>query len=146
MDAVSRTPVPVNEPVRQYQPGSHERAVLESKIKELAGQQAELTMTIAGRQQMPDGEKIDVVQPHNKAHVHVGRVAELAEQAAPGWRALGFEDRAAIFLRAAELLARPWRATVNAATILGQSKSPYQAERKSTRLNSSHSSISYAVF
>src|SRR6266705_6180908 len=69
MDAVSRTPVPVNEPVRQYQPGSHERAVLESKIKELAGQQAELTMTIAGRQQMAGGEKIDVVQPHNKAHV-----------------------------------------------------------------------------
>ena len=53
MDAVSRTPVPVNEPVRQYQPGSHERAVLESKIKELAGQRAELTMTIGDRQQMP---------------------------------------------------------------------------------------------
>ena len=50
MDAVSRTPAPVNEPVRQYQPGSHERAALESKIKELAGQRAELTMTIAGRQ------------------------------------------------------------------------------------------------
>ncbi|SRR6266571_5387960 len=138
MDAVSRTPVPVNEPVRQYQPGSHERAVLESKIKELAGQQAELTMTIAGRQQMPDGEKIDVVQPHNKAHVlgqfghatdvDVAAAVYAAKQAAPGWRALGFEDRAAIFLRAAELLARPWRATVNAATILGQSKSPYQAE------------------
>ena len=59
MDAVSRTPGPVNEPVRQYQPGSHERAVLESKIKELAGQRAELTMTIGGRQQMPDGEKIE---------------------------------------------------------------------------------------
>ena len=52
MDAVSRTPVPVNEPVRQYQPGSHERAALEAKIKELAGQQTELTMTIAGRQHM----------------------------------------------------------------------------------------------
>ena len=69
MDAVSRTPVPVNEPVRQYQPGSHERAALESKIKELAGQRAELTMTIAGRQQMPAGEKINVVQPHNYRHV-----------------------------------------------------------------------------
>ena len=65
MDAVSRTPVPVNEPVRQYQPGSHERAVLESKIKELAGQRAELTMTIGGHQQMAAGEKINVVQPHN---------------------------------------------------------------------------------
>jgi 1-pyrroline-5-carboxylate dehydrogenase len=140
MDAVSRTPVPVNEPVRQYQPGSHERAVLESKIKELAGQQAELTMTIGGRQQMPDGgdDLIEVVQPHNKAHVlgRLGNATDVdvaaaiyaAKLAAPGWRALSFDDRAAVFLKAAELLAGPWRATINAATILGQSKSPYQAE------------------
>ena len=139
MDAVSRTPVPVNEPVRHYQPGSQERAVLESKIKELAGQRAELTMTIGGRQQMPDGgDLIEVVQPHNKAHVlgHYGNATDVdvaaaifaAKQAAPGWRALSFDDRAAIFLKAAELLAGPWRATVNAATILGQSKSPFQAE------------------
>src|SRR6201987_5683161 len=74
MDAVSRTPVPVNEPVRQYQPGSHERAALESKLKELAGQRAELTMTIAGRQQMGAGQPVEVVQPHNRAHV-LGRLA-----------------------------------------------------------------------
>src|SRR6266480_4082925 len=138
MDAVSRTPVPVNEPVRQYQPGSHERAALESKIKELAGQQAELTMTIGGRQQMPDGDLIDVVQPHNSQHVlgrlgnaqdmDVAAAIHAAKQAAPGWRALSFDDRAAVFLKAADLLAGPWRATVNAATVLGQSKSPYQAE------------------
>ena len=138
MDAVSRTPVPVNEPVRQYQPGSHERAALESKIKELAGQQAELTMTIDGRQQMPAGDLIDVVQPHNSRHVlgRLGNATDVdvaaaiyaAKQAAPGWRALSFDDRAAVFLKAAELLAGPWRATINAATILGQSKSPYQAE------------------
>src|SRR6516162_7471427 len=139
MDAVSRTPVPVNEPVRQYQPGSHERAVLESKIKELAGQRAELTMTIGGRQQMPDGvDVIDVVQPHNRKHVlgqysnatdvDVAAAIFAAKQAAPGWRALSFDDRAAIFLKAAELLAGPWRATINAATVLGQSKSPFQAE------------------
>ena len=138
MDAVSRTPVPVNEPVRQYQPGSHERAVLESKIKELAGQQTELTMTIDGHQQMAAGEKINVVQPHNKTHVlgQLGNATDVdvaaaiyaAKQAAPGWRALDFEDRAAIFLKAAELLAGPWRATLNAATVLGQSKSPFQAE------------------
>src|SRR6516225_6152598 len=139
MDAVSRTPVPVNEPVRQYQPGSHERAALESKIKELAGQRAELTMTIGGRQQMPDGvDLIDVVQPHNNKHVlgQLGNATDVdvaaaiyaAKQAAPGWRALSFEDRAAVFLKAAELLAGPWRATLNAATVLGQSKSPFQAE------------------
>ena len=138
MDAVSRTPVPVNEPVRQYQPGSHERTVLESRIKDLAGQQTELTMTIGGRQQMAAGEKIDVVQPHNKAQVlgQLGNAADVdvaaaiyaAKQAAPGWRALSLDDRAAIFLKAAELLAGPWRATLNAATMLGQSKSPFQAE------------------
>jgi 1-pyrroline-5-carboxylate dehydrogenase len=138
MDAVTRTPGPANEPVRQYQPGSHERAVLESKIKELAGQRTELTMTIGGRRQMASGEAIDVVQPHNRAHVlgqlgnatsvDVAAAIYAAKQAAPGWRALDFDDRAAIFLRAADLLAGPWRATLNAATILGQSKSPYQAE------------------
>ncbi len=138
MDAVTRTPMPVNEPARQYQPGSHERAALESKIKELAGQRTELTMTIGGQQQMAAGEPIEVVQPHNRRHVlgqlgnatnvEVAAAIYQAKQAAPGWRALAFDDRAAIFLKAAELLAGPWRATVNAATILGQSKSPYQAE------------------
>src|SRR5690242_13659473 len=95
-------------------------------------------MTIAGRQQMGAGDKIAVVQPHNKTHVlgHLANAEDMdvaaaihaAKQAAPGWRALSFEDRAAVFLKAADLLAGPWRATVNAATVLGQSKSPYQAE------------------
>jgi 1-pyrroline-5-carboxylate dehydrogenase len=138
MDAVSRTPVPANEPVRQYQPGSHERAVLESKIKDLAGQRTELTMTIGGRQQMATGEPIEVVEPHNRSHVlgQLGNATSVdvaaaiyeAKQAAPAWRALDFDDRAAIFLKAADLLAGPWRATLNAATMLGQSKSPFQAE------------------
>ncbi len=138
MDAVTRTPVPANEPVKQYQPGSHERAVLESKIKELTGQRAELTMTIGGAQQMAAGDPIEVVQPHNRHHVlgQLGNASSVdvaaaiyaAKQAAPAWRALDFDDRAAIFLKAADLLAGPWRATVNAATMLGQSKSPFQAE------------------
>jgi 1-pyrroline-5-carboxylate dehydrogenase len=138
MDAVSRTPTPANEPVRQYQPGSHDRAVLEGKIKELAGQRTELTMTIGGREQMATGEPIDVVQPHNRRHVlgqlgnatsvDVAAAIYAAKQAASAWRALSFDDRAAIFLKAADLLAGPWRATLNAATMLGQSKSPYQAE------------------
>src|ERR1700745_706545 len=113
MDAVSRTPVPVNEPVRQYQPGSHERAVLESKIKELVGQRAEITITIGGRQQMPvGGDLIDVVQPHNHAHVlgHYGNATDVdvaaaifaAKQAAPGWRAVSLDDRAGVFLQAAD--------------------------------------------
>jgi 1-pyrroline-5-carboxylate dehydrogenase len=137
-DAVTNVPSPVNEPVRQYAPGSAERAVLENRIKELAGEQAELTMTIGGEQRMGAGQSIDVVQPHNHRHVlgrlgdasneDVSAAIEAARRAAPGWRELSFDDRAAIFLRAADLLSGPWRATINAATVLGQSKSVYQAE------------------
>ena len=121
MDAVSRTPVPVNEPVRQYQPGSHERAALEAKIKELAGQQTELTMTIAGRQDARRRASQPWSSRTTTRHVlgHLGNADDLdvaaaihaAKQAAPGWRALSFDDRAAVFLKAADLLAGPWRAT-----------------------------------
>jgi 1-pyrroline-5-carboxylate dehydrogenase len=138
MDAVTNVPLPANEPVRLYIPGSQERAGLESRIKELAGERAELTMTIGGEQRMGAGERVDVVQPHNHRQVlgQLGTVTDedvtaaiaAAGQAAPGWRELSFDDRAAIFLRAADLLAGPWRATVNAATMLGQSKSVHQAE------------------
>jgi 1-pyrroline-5-carboxylate dehydrogenase len=138
MDAVTNVPTPVNEPVRQYAPGSHDRAILEAKIKELAGQHAELTMTVGGRQRMGGGERLDGVEPHNHRHVlgHLGHATDddvaaaidAAAAAAPGWRALSFDDRAAIFLKAAELLAGPWRPVLNASTILGQSKSVQQAE------------------
>ncbi|RFS86469.1 L-glutamate gamma-semialdehyde dehydrogenase [Actinomadura spongiicola] len=138
MDAVTTVPVPVNEPVRSHAPGSSERAALEAKIKELGGAQTELTMTIGGERRMGAGTPIDVVEPHDHAHV-LGRMGDATEpdvaeaiaaarEAAPGWRAMAFEDRAAIFLRAADLLAGPWRSTLNAATILGQSKSVQQAE------------------
>jgi 1-pyrroline-5-carboxylate dehydrogenase len=138
MDAVTRVPQPFNEPVRQYQPGSADRAAVAASIKELAGQQAELTMTIGGRQVMGSGERVPVVAPHAFRHVlgslgnatdsDVAAAIEAAQAAAPSWRALSFNDRAAVFLRAAELLAGPWRPVVNAATILGQSKSVFQAE------------------
>ena len=138
MDAVSNVPPPVNEPVRAYAPGSAERAAVEAKIKELAASPVELTMAVGGQQRMGGGDRIAVVEPHNHAHVlgHLGNATgpdvsaaiDAAAAAAPGWRALSFDDRAAVFLKAAELLAGPWRATINAATMLGQSKSVYQAE------------------
>jgi 1-pyrroline-5-carboxylate dehydrogenase len=138
VDAVTNVPVPVNEPIKGYAPGSQERAALEQKIKELAGERAELTMTIGGQQRMGGGERRDIVQPHNHRHVlgqlagatdaDVAAAIDAAARAAPGWRALSFDDRAAIFLKAADLLAGPWRQTINAATVLGQSKSAYQAE------------------
>ncbi|MDX6430566.1 MAG: 1-pyrroline-5-carboxylate dehydrogenase [Streptosporangiaceae bacterium] len=138
MDGVTNVPGPVNELVKSYAPGSQERAALEAKIKELGGQQIPLTMTIGGEQRPGAGSPIDVVEPHNHRHAlgqlnnatdaDVRAAIEAARQAAPGWRALSFDDRAAIFIKAAELLAGPWRATINAATVLGQSKSPFQAE------------------
>ncbi|MGI5419676.1 L-glutamate gamma-semialdehyde dehydrogenase [Actinomadura luteofluorescens] len=138
MDAVTTVPVPMNEPVRTYAPGSPERAALEARIKELGGAQTELTMAIGDERRMGAGTPVDVVEPHDHGHV-LGRMGEATEadvaeavaaarEAAPAWRAMSFDDRAAIFLRAAELLAGPWRPTVNAATILGQSKSVQQAE------------------
>jgi 1-pyrroline-5-carboxylate dehydrogenase len=138
VDAVTNVPVPVNEPIGGYAPGSPERAALETRIKQLAGERAELTMTIGGRPRMGGGERLDVVQPHNHQHV-LGQLAEATDedvtaaieaagQAAPMWRDLSFDDRAAVFLKAADLLAGPWRQTINAATVLGQSKSAYQAE------------------
>jgi 1-pyrroline-5-carboxylate dehydrogenase len=138
MDAVTTIPEPVNEPVRQYAPGSAERAELEGTLKRMQSDTYELTMTIGGERRMAGGAPIDVVQPHNRHHVlgtmgsagaEDARAAiDAARAAAPGWRAMSFDDRAAIVLKAADLLAGPWRSTLNAATMLGQSKTAIQAE------------------
>jgi 1-pyrroline-5-carboxylate dehydrogenase len=138
MDAVFTVPDPRNEPVRDYAPGSPERESLKRRLTELAGERLELTMTIDGGQRMASGAAIDVVQPHRHQHVlgvtHNASNADAeaavtaAKQAAPMWRSLPYEERAAIFLRAADLLAGPWRDTLNGATMLGQSKTAYQAE------------------
>ncbi|MGW9429987.1 L-glutamate gamma-semialdehyde dehydrogenase [Streptomyces decoyicus] len=138
MDAVTQVPVPVNEPVHTYAPGSPERSRLEAKLKELAGNPIELPMTIGGERRMGGGERFDVVQPHNHASrlgtyanatVKDGQDAvDAALAAAPAWRALSFDDRAAIILKAADLLSGPWRETMAAATMLGQSKTAQQAE------------------
>ncbi|MFJ9518813.1 L-glutamate gamma-semialdehyde dehydrogenase [Kitasatospora sp. NPDC101801] len=139
MDAVTQVPAPVNEPVHSYAPGSPERARLEAKLKELGGQEpVQLTMTINGERRMGGGSEFHVVQPHN----HAARLGTLrnatqddareaidtALAAAPAWQALSFDSRAAIFLKAADLLAGPWRETLAAATMLGQSKTAQQAE------------------
>jgi 1-pyrroline-5-carboxylate dehydrogenase len=138
-DAVTSVPEPVNEPVRQYAPGSPERASLEARLKEMtAADPVELTQTIGGTERAGSGEAIDVVMPHRHASV-LGRLRnatpgdvqdaiDAALATGPGWRALPFDERAAVLLRAADLLAGPWRDTINAATMLGQSKTCYQAE------------------
>jgi 1-pyrroline-5-carboxylate dehydrogenase len=138
MDAVTRVPTPRNEPVLGYAPGSPERAALQQRLAELAAEPLELTSTIGGRQRMAAGERFDVVQPHRhsavlgtSAHATHGDAQDAvrcAKEAAPAWQDLSFDDRAAVFLRAADLLAGPWRQTLNAATMLGQSKTAQQAE------------------
>ena len=138
MDAVTAVPSPTNEPPLHFAPGSTERARLELRLKELSGEQLDLTMALGTRRPMADGEPIDVVAPHRRSTVlgrmreattaDVADAVETAMAAAPAWRRLSFDDRAAIFLKAADLLAGPWRDTINAATMLGQSKTCYQAD------------------
>ena len=138
MDAVTQVPLPANEPVRQYAPGTSERTQLEETLKRCASETRELTMTIGGEKRFGGGESIDVVQPHNHRHVlgsmrgatheDARYAVDAALEAAPLWRAMAFDDRAAVLLKAADLLAGQWRATVNAATMLGQSKTAIQAE------------------
>ena len=138
MDAVTHVPAPANEPVLDYAPGSPERAALEVALAELGSTQTELPHTINGERVTGTGRKIAVRQPHahrkvlgtmRNATVKEGQAAvEAAKAAAPMWRELSFDDRAAILLKAAELLSGPWRARLNAATMLGQSKTAYQAE------------------
>ncbi|MGH3495975.1 MAG: L-glutamate gamma-semialdehyde dehydrogenase [Nocardioidaceae bacterium] len=138
MDARTQVPHPINEPVLAYAPGSAERAVLEVRLAELASDRLDLTMTIGGTQQMGGGRAIKVVQPHahrevlgvlkNATSADARAAVSAAKAAGPAWRDIPFDDRAAILLKAAELLSGPWRQTLNAATMLGQSKTAVQAE------------------
>ncbi len=138
MDAITHPPVPANEPIRAYAPGSAERDSLTAAVADLSGRDIELTMTVGGAQRMAAGDPIVVVQPHDHGSIlgttrqasaaDVQAAIDAALSAAPGWRELPFDERAAVFLRAAHLLATTWRDRLNAATMLGQSKTVQQAE------------------
>jgi 1-pyrroline-5-carboxylate dehydrogenase len=139
MDAVTRIPPISNEPNRFYEPGSPHRDSLQATLAAMDSQGSiELPSYIGGRWAMAGGGEIPVVQPHahqrelgvtgNATSDDARAAVEAAKGAAASWRALSFDDRAAILLKAADLLAGPWRDTLNAATMLGQSKTAYQAE------------------
>ncbi len=138
MDAFTDVPAPVNEPVLTYAPGTPERAELEKTLVEMAGSAIEMPHVIGGEEVVGSGAEIQVVQPHAHAEVlgtlrdGTAQEAERAVQASlaagDAWRALSFDERAAVFLKAADLLSGPWRARLNAATMLGQSKTVQQAE------------------
>src|SRR3954447_10033989 len=138
MDAVTTPPAPVNEPNLTYAPGTPERDALAAEIAELESDKKELVAHIGGERRPGGGAEIDVVQPHDHRHVlgvlrnstqaDARDAVEAAAAAAPGWRDMNFDDRAAVLLKAADLLAGPWRQRLNAATVLGQSKTACQAE------------------
>lgn len=137
MDAVTTTPAPINEPVLSYAPNSPERAALTEQIATLSKEQRSLKAYIGGWVE-GSGDEVHVVQPHNHSHVlgvlrnstqdDTKKAISAAAEAAPAWRSLPFDERAAVFLKAADLLAGPWRQKLNAATVLGQSKTAFQAE------------------
>ncbi|WP_159231137.1 L-glutamate gamma-semialdehyde dehydrogenase [Mycolicibacterium vanbaalenii] len=138
MAAISQVPVPQNEPVHDYAPRSPERARLTDALQSLSAAAIDLPHVIGGRHRMGAGERVDVVQPHRHAarlgtltnadHSDAGAAVEAAMAAKSDWEATPFDERAAVFLRAADLMAGPWREKIAAATMLGQSKSAYQAE------------------
>ena len=138
MDAVTTVPRPANEPVLDYAPGSPERAELELALARMGAEQRDLPHTINGARVTGSGRRIDVRQPHahrrvlgtmrNATVADAQAAVDAAKAAAPAWRDLAFDDRAAVLLKAADLLAGPWRQRLNAATMLGQSKTAYQAE------------------
>src|SRR5690348_591625 len=134
---IFRVPEPHNEPVRSYAPGTPEREELRVRLTEMESQQLEIPLVIGG-EEVRTGDTFDAVEPHNRSHVlatvHKGGAKEVeraiaaAGDAWKDWSRTPWEERATILLRAAELLAGPWRQTLNAATMLGQSKTAHQAE------------------
>jgi 1-pyrroline-5-carboxylate dehydrogenase len=136
-NAFYTTPRPVNEPVLEYRPGSNERRQLKDRLAELAGEQIEIPLIIGGKQ-VRTGKLGKCVMPHDHGHVlatyhmagekEVAMAIDAAMAARKDWAAMDWQDRAAVFLKAADLLAGPWRATLNASTMLGQSKNAFQAE------------------
>ncbi|TCJ21186.1 L-glutamate gamma-semialdehyde dehydrogenase [Nocardioides jejuensis] len=138
MDAVTHPPTPRNEPVLDYASGSPERAALAAELARQSAEERDLPGYVAGEWRHGGGARDQVVAPHEHQHVlghfrhstpeDAARAAAGARAAAPAWSDLPYDERAAVFLRAADLLAGPWRQRLNAATMLGQSKTVVQAE------------------
>jgi 1-pyrroline-5-carboxylate dehydrogenase len=137
VNGVRRVPAAVNEPIKSYVPGSPERTELKARIDRMAAERADIPIVIGGKE-IRTGDLSKVVMPHNHGHVlaewhraqpkHVSQAIKAAAAARKEWANWAWEDRAAVFLKAAELLATTWRSTLNAATMLGQSKTVFQSE------------------
>jgi 1-pyrroline-5-carboxylate dehydrogenase len=137
INAILKVPKPTNEPVKEYRPGSPEKEELKEQLKKMLGETIEIPIVIGG-QPVKTGKFKECVCPHDHQHVlgkyHVGgtdqvnQAADAAAKAAPGWAAMPWEARLSIFRKAGDLLATKYRALLNAATMLGQSKTVFQAE------------------
>lgn len=136
-NTVFEIPIATNEPVLSYAPGSPERATLKEALNALKGVTLEIPMVIGGKDVFTDN-KVVIHPPHELSHTlgyyskgngsHVKSAIDAALAAKPAWEAMPWQDRAAIFLKAADLISGPYRAKINAATMLGQSKNVFQAE------------------
>ena len=132
-----KVPMPHNEPVKSYAPGSPERAEVKAMLAKMRSEEIEVPMVIGG-QRIKTENKIRIAPPHDIQHTlgyfyqggaeHVHMAIDAALKVRSKWQALEWEDRAAIFLKAADLISGPYRAKINAATMLGQSKTVHQAE------------------
>jgi 1-pyrroline-5-carboxylate dehydrogenase len=137
MSGMLRVPTPVNEPILDYLPGSREREELKKKLDEMAGQVVDIPLIIGG-EEIRTGDTAKVVMPHDHGHVlatyhkagpeEIRKAIQASREAHKEWAAWPWEDRVAVFLKAGELLSTTWRSTVNASTMLGQSKTAHQAE------------------
>ena len=136
-NAYFKVPLPINEPVKTYKPGSSEREELKKKLTELKSKQIEVPLIIGGKE-VRTGNTEEMKIPHNHSHIlgvyhkagkkEIDMAIEAALEARKEWAEMPWEHRVAVFLKIADLLAGPWRSTINAATMLGQSKTVYQAE------------------
>src|SRR5436190_16062632 len=134
---VRRVPPPVNEPINSYAPGSPQRAELKARLASMAGEKIDIPLIIGGKE-IRTGATHPVTMPHDHGHLlaeyhtatseHVQQAIAASAAARREWAAWPWEERAGVLLRAAELLATSWRATLNAATMLGQSKTAFQSE------------------
>jgi 1-pyrroline-5-carboxylate dehydrogenase len=132
-----QVPLPINEQVRSYAPGTPERTALKAKLTELASQEVEIPLLIGGKE-VRTGKTAKNVMPHKHGHTlatchwagphEIESAIRAAKEARKEWASWRWEERATVLLRAAELLATTWRDTLNAATMLCQSKTPHQAE------------------
>ncbi len=134
---IFRPPPAFNEPIRSYAPGTPERAELKARLDAMAAERIHVPMVIGG-ERVESGTTFEAVMPHDRAHVladvekgnaeHVERAIGAAREAHAEWSATPWHERVAVFLRAAELVSGPWRQTINAVTMLNQSKTAHQAE------------------